>query len=58
MSTDKDRARKRVDGEEDLTTGPTPETRAADGEPPSDHDTSDGPTPETREADRISEHRP
>ena len=43
--------RKRRD-EEDLTTGPTPESRRADGEPAREHDTSDGPTPETREADR------
>lgn len=41
-------------GEEDLTTGPTPETRRADGESEDTHDTSDGPTPETREADRRS----
>ncbi len=37
--------------EEDLTTGPTPDSRRADGEPAQDKDTSDGPTPETREAD-------
>lgn len=36
--------------EEDLTAGPTPETRRAMGEPESDFDTSDGPTPETRAA--------
>ncbi len=41
-------------GEEDLTKGPTPEARRADGEPEKDDDTSDGPTPETREADRAS----
>lgn len=46
MSDDKRR------GEEDLTTGPTPETRRADGEPDKEHDTSEGPTPETREAER------
>jgi hypothetical protein len=40
--------------EEDLTKGPTPETRDADGEPAKDADTSDGPTPETREAERRS----
>ncbi len=40
--------------EEDLSKGPTPETRRADGEPEKDRDTSDGPTPETREADRRS----
>lgn len=38
--------------EEDLTKGPTPESRRADGEPERDADTSDGPTPETRAADR------
>lgn len=38
--------------EEDLSKGPTPESRRADGEPADDRDTSDGPTPETREADR------
>ncbi len=38
--------------EEDLTTGPTPETRRADDEPEREHDTSEGPTPETREAER------
>jgi len=38
--------------EEDLTKGPTPDSRRADGEPENDADTSDGPTPETREADR------
>lgn len=38
--------------EEDLTKGPTPGARRADGEPERDEDTSDGPTPETREADR------
>jgi hypothetical protein len=42
-------------GEEDLTKGPTPETRRADGEPPREHDTSEGPTPETREAERVAE---
>ena len=36
--------------EEDLTKGPTPETRRADGEPEGTRDTSDGPTPETRES--------
>lgn len=45
-------------GEEDLTTGPTPDTRRADGERASDHDTSDGPTPETREADRREDRSP
>lgn len=40
--------------EEDLTTGPTPETRRADGEPERERDTSEGPTPETREAERRS----
>jgi hypothetical protein len=41
---------RRVQEEEDLTTGPTPQTRRADGEPEREHDTSEGPTPETREA--------
>jgi hypothetical protein len=40
--------------EEDLTKGPTPESRRADGEPAREHDTSEGPTPETREAERRS----
>ncbi len=40
--------------EEDLSTGPTPETRRAEGEPEREHDTSEGPTPETREAERRS----
>ena len=52
MSDDK----RRLD-EEDLTKGPTPETRGADGEPDREHDTSEGPTPETREADREAERR-
>jgi hypothetical protein len=38
--------------EEDLTKGPTPETRRATGEPEDLSDTSDGPTPETRAAGR------
>lgn len=46
--------KKLVTDEEDLTKGPTPESRRADGEPEKDADTSDGPTPETREADRAS----
>jgi hypothetical protein len=41
-------------GEEDLTKGPTPDTRRADGEPEKEHDTSEGPTRETREAERRS----
>lgn len=40
--------------EEDLTKGPTPETRRADDESKREHDTSEGPTPETREAERRS----
>ena len=40
--------------EEDLSKGPTPETRRADGEVENDRDTSDGPTPETREADTAA----
>lgn len=44
--------------EEDLTKGPTPESRRADGEPGSDHDTSDGPTPETRDAERRDDRSP
>lgn len=44
--------------EEDLTTGPTPETRRADGELPSDRDTSDAPTPETRDADHRADRSP
>jgi hypothetical protein len=43
--------------EEDLTTGPTPDSRRADGEPDREHDTSDGPTPETREADEVTDRR-
>lgn len=43
--------------EEDLTKGPTPTTRRADGEPADDDDTSDAPTPETREADHEAERR-
>ena len=43
---------KTKDREEDLTKGPTPESRRADGEAEGDRDTTDGPTPETREADR------
>jgi hypothetical protein len=42
----------RRDGEEDLTEGPTPPVRRAEGEPPEEHDTSEGPTPPTREAER------
>lgn len=45
---------KNVKVEEDLTKGPIPETRRADGEPEREHDTSEGPTPETREAERRS----
>ena len=41
---------KKHQAEKDLTKGPTPEIRRADGEPARDDDTSDGPTPETREA--------
>jgi hypothetical protein len=43
--------------EEDLTTGPTPDSRRADGEPEREQDTSDGPTPETREADEVADRR-
>lgn len=49
MADDKDRTK----DEEDLTKGPTPESRRADGEAAKSDDTSDGPTPETREADRA-----
>ena len=52
MSTDKQRAR-----EEDLSKGPTPESRRADGEPDREHDTSEGPTPETREVYRKTHPR-
>lgn len=55
MSDAKERIRR--EGEEDLSKGPTPETRKADGEPEREHDTTDGPTPETREADRADEHK-
>jgi hypothetical protein len=48
-STDK---RHDSETEEDLSKGPTPKTRRADGEPEQEHDTSEGPTPETREAER------
>ncbi len=41
---------KKHQAEKDLTMGPPPEIRRADGEPARDDDTSDGPTPETREA--------
>ena len=51
MSTDK-----RLN-EEDLSKGPTRESRRADGEPDREHDTSEGPTPETREADQVAENR-
>ena len=51
MSTDK-----RLN-EEDLSKGPTPESRRADGEPEREQDTSDGPTPETREADETTGRR-
>lgn len=50
MSDDKIRT-----DEEDLTKGPTPESRRAEGEPARDDDTSDGPTPETRDAERRDE---
>jgi hypothetical protein len=43
---------KRKTDEEDLSKGPTPDTRRAEGEQEKEHDTSEGPTPETREADR------
>lgn len=49
MSDDKNRT-----PEEDLSTGPTPETRRADDEPEREHDTTEGPTPETRESERRS----
>lgn len=49
MSDDKNRP-----PEEDLSKGPTPETRREDDEPEREHDTSEGPTPETREAERRS----
>ena len=52
MSTDKRRT-----PEEDLSKGPTPDSRRADGEPDREHDTSDGPTPETREADKAADRR-
>jgi hypothetical protein len=42
----------RREPEEDLTEGPTPTVRRAEGEPEEERDTSDGPTPETREAER------
>jgi len=38
--------------EEDLTVGPTPDSRRSDGESARDHSTGDGPTPEAAEADR------
>ena len=53
MSDHHDDERRRV-GEEDLSKGPTPETREAEGEPRREHDTSEGPTPQTREAERRS----
>ncbi len=50
MSTDKQR-----EAEEDLSKGPTPDSRRADGEPEREHDTSEGPTPETREAEKAAD---
>ena len=52
MSTDKPRQ-----NEEDLSKGPTPDSRRADGEPDREHDTSEGPTPETREAEQETDRR-
>lgn len=52
MSTDTPRH-----GEEDLSKGPTPDSRRADGEPDRDHDTTEGPTPETREAEQETDRR-
>jgi hypothetical protein len=40
---------------EDLTKGPTPQTRHPEGKPDDITDTTEGPTPETREADRRAE---
>ena len=51
MSTDKRLT------DEDLSTGPTPDSRRADGEPDRERDTSDGPTPETRDADDVADRR-
>ncbi len=45
---------KHTHDEENLSKGPTPETRRADNEPQREHDTSEGPTPETRESERKS----
>ena len=55
MSTESPDKRPQV--EEDLATGPTPETRRDTGEQEDTHDTSEGPTPETREAERLASER-
>lgn len=44
--------------EEDLTRGPTPETRHPHGGRDLPRDITEGPTPETRRADRIAEEGP
>lgn len=43
---------------EDLSEGPTPETRHPRGGRDAEHDTTEGPTPETRRAMRADEHLP
>jgi hypothetical protein len=49
-----DLARARVSGGEDLSRGPTPETRHPDDAPDDVRDTTQGPTPETRRAMRAT----
>jgi hypothetical protein len=51
--TPQDRARARRSGGEDLSRGPTPETRHPDGVPDHVRDTTQGPTPEIRRAFRA-----
>jgi hypothetical protein len=56
MTTNKDKRSKTREPEEDLTKGPTPETRPPDPSVGHHHDISEGPTPEVRDAERADEH--
>jgi hypothetical protein len=44
-------------GEQDITEGPTPETREADRARRRDEDITEGPTPEVREAEEAEKDR-
>lgn len=52
---DRDQDREPIPPGEDLSKGPTPETRHMSGGADDVRDTTEGPTPETRMADREAE---